>query len=41
MKQRDDEQASKAMIRHLKLDLDHLVEVLSHRGENDKEGCLS
>ncbi|WP_195537053.1 GntR family transcriptional regulator [Bacillus paralicheniformis] len=33
MKQRDDGQASKAMIRHLKLDLDHLVEVLSHRGE--------
>ncbi|WP_258728453.1 GntR family transcriptional regulator [Bacillus atrophaeus] len=33
MKQRNDEQASKAMVHHLQLDLDHLVEVLSHNHE--------
>ncbi|MCF7620056.1 GntR family transcriptional regulator [Bacillus sonorensis] len=35
MKQRDDEQASKAMVNHLQLDLDHLVGVLSHRCEDN------
>lgn len=33
IKRRNDEQAAKAMVEHLQLDLDHLVEVLSDREE--------